>query len=193
MHRGLLIMLLFLAACGREPIPRDLYDASVVPHTPQAIQPVAVTAPTTVPAPDAPLAVPTQVSAVPVGKVGDRLESAGIALVINSVERVTSLGEFQDADPGREYLILDVSLENTDRDEADYSPVYFKVKDTEGYEYNATYNSADTSLKSGTLLRGEQVRGKVAIDIPRGLGGLVASFEPSVLFGGYQVIRVNLF
>jgi hypothetical protein len=70
--------------------------------------------------------------------------------------------------------------------------LYFKVKDADGYEYNATLNSGDNALKSGDLAQGDKVRGIVAFEVPTGAAGLILSYEPLVIAGGYDPIRIAL-
>lgn len=147
--------------------------------------PVAMPLPTEEPA-------PTEAPALTVGAIGDRVVSGGIAMTINSAERVAQIGDFQKADDGNEFVLIDVTLENVDRDEAPYNPLYFKVKDADGYEYSAGITMTDNSLKSGDLAKGEKSRGTVSVEVPTGATGLVVSYEPIVIFGGYEVIRVAL-
>jgi hypothetical protein len=124
--------------------------------------------------------------------VGQRIESAGIALTVNSVEKKGELNQFMKAKPERTYLIADVTLENATRERAPYNPLYFKVKDAEGYEYSGSAIGDDKALKSGELASGERARGTVAFDVPSSAKGLVLSYQPLVILGGYEVLRVEL-
>jgi hypothetical protein len=150
--------------------------ATVVP----TIRPTV--APTTAPSPT--------VAHVPV--IGDRVESAGVAITVNSVKRLATTGPFSKAEAGKEFAVVDVTVENPGRDNAPYNPFYFKVKDAEGFEYNTAFASLDQALKSGELAKGEKARGLIAFQVPVGDKGLVLSYQPIVLFGGYQTIRINL-
>jgi hypothetical protein len=151
-----------------------------VPPTPKPVAPSATPVPPTSPPKPATIA-----------KVGERVESAGIALTVNGVRRADAINQFVKAKPGRTYLIVDVVLETTGREKAPYNPFYFKLKDSEGFEYTAGIGP-DNSLKSGELAQGEKVRGAVAFDVPREAKALVLSYQPIVIFGGYQTLRVQL-
>jgi hypothetical protein len=96
------------------------------------------------------------------------------------------------AKPDRTYAVADVTIENSSRDRAPYNPLYFKAKDDAGYEYSGSAIGTDQSLKSGELTTGEIARGTVAFDIPANAKGLVLSYQPAVILGGYQVLRVEL-
>lgn len=127
------------------------------------------------------------------GKVGDRLEAGGIALTVTDVSKKTKLGDFQQAGENNEYVVVGVKLETTDRDEAPYNPMYFKLRDGSGLEQNAeVVNSLDGSLKSGKLFKGDSVRGTVVFEMPNRSSGLTLSYEPMVLLGGYETLRVDL-
>jgi hypothetical protein len=123
--------------------------------------------------------------------VGERVESAGIAVTVQAVSRTPSLGTLFKAKSGNTYVVLDTTIENTGRDVAPYNPLYFKLKDGAGFEYNSALGG-EQSLKSGELKQGELARGQVAFEVPAGASGLSVSYQPVVIFGGYQVIRIGL-
>lgn len=166
--------------------------SAVIVSATAAAAPPAITSPVSVQKP----AVAAQPTAAPkplaVAKVGDRVESGGIALIVNGVRRAQESGQFMKAKPGRTFIIVDVGLETTGREKAPYNPFYFKVKDADGFEYDGTVFGAENALKSGELAQGEKVRGTVSFDVPSEAKGLVLAYQPIVIFGGYQVIRVQL-
>lgn len=108
------------------------------------------------------------------------------------MSRKKSLGRFETADQGHSYVIVDVLLEATDRNEAPYNPMYFKVKDSDGVEYNSGFTTAKDSLSSGNLYKGDKVRGNVVFEVREKASGLVLTYEPLVIFGGFGPIRVLL-
>jgi hypothetical protein len=167
MARWLFLVMVLLVACGREEIPRDLYDASIVVPTP-----------TYTPSPP------------PLGVVGQRIESEGIALTVLDQLRSAQVSDFQVARVGSEYLIVEVLIETTTRETAPYNPLYFMVKDSSGFEYSGITSSNLSPLKSGDLARGEKARGTVAFEVPIGASGLTLSYDP--LFGRVAPIRVAL-
>lgn len=123
--------------------------------------------------------------------LGERVVSGGVALTIVSAERMGAIDRFLKPGEGMEFVVIEAVVENVDREKAPYNTMYFKVKDQDGYEYNATI-APDPSLKSGDLMQGDKARGKVAFEVKKGAAGLVVSYEPLVLFGGYETIRVAL-
>lgn len=88
--------------------------------------------------------------------------------------------------------MLEVVIENASRDEAPYNPLYFTVKDSDGFEYNTAAVAPDPSLKSVSLARGDRVRGFVAFEVRDTARGFVVTYEPLVILGGYEPIQIEL-
>jgi hypothetical protein len=126
-----------------------------------------------------------------IGKVGDRVESSGIALIVVKVQKLAKAG-LATAKEGNVILDIEVVIENQGKEDVPYNPLYFKVKDSDKYEYDMAFGSLEPSLKSGDLKTGDMARGHVAFEIPVKAIGLIVSYEPMVLFGGYKAIQVNL-
>ena len=117
--------------------------------------------------------------------MGQRILADGIGLTVVSVSKQSGFGPL--------YLILDVILENVSRNEdVPYAPVDLSVEDSEGFQYYATYWVPYTTLESGTLAKGSQARGNVAFEIDSVARGFIATYDPTELPGGYQVIRIDL-
>ena len=180
--------------------PRETASwVAIIPTEPAA--PTSTVAPTAVPEPtapptdvpptDTPVPAPTATSAS-LPTVGQRVEEASVALTVNSVDRADALSTFQKADDGTEYVIVDVLIENPWTDEEPYSPFYFKVKDDTGVESTTELFTGQGALHSGKLTPGDKVKGKVAFKVAKGASGLVMTYEPLVLFGGYKPIRIAL-
>ncbi|MEM3460019.1 MAG: DUF4352 domain-containing protein [Candidatus Micrarchaeaceae archaeon] len=146
--------------------------------------------PTDTPKPtETPRSLPTQ----SVGKVGQRMESAGIAITVNKVSKVKQVSEYIMPEAGKIYLVLDVLIENVSRiEETPYNPLYFMLKDQENFDYDVSLFAPEPSLKAGTLRKGDKARGNVAFEVPINSKGFIVRYEPLVLFGGYQPIRISL-
>jgi hypothetical protein len=142
---------------------------------------------------DQPVAAP-EITQPPAGagKVGDRVEMAGIAVTVNSVEEMKSIGSYTKAKEGNTFIIADVTIENVDRDKAPYNPFYFRLKDNHGFEYSSSFTTPDPSLKSGEQAKGEKARGNISFEVPADATNLVLTYVPEVILGDYQPIRVAL-
>lgn len=152
-------------------------------------QATEVARPSDTPAPtDTPPPPPTQ----NVGVVGERRETGGISLTILSVSKANNIGIWT-PDSGNVFLVIEVIIENVSRDdETPYNPLYFSVKDSEGFEYNTAIAAPDPSLQSGKLSKGDKVRGFVAFEVRSTASGFIVTYKPLVIFGGYEPIRISL-
>lgn len=135
--------------------------------------------------------VPATVPAATVGTVGVPQSSGGLELTATKVE-TAQRGPLGAPKAGNVFVNVLVSIANTERDTAPYNPLYFKVKDSGGFEYTGSLVGPDPSLKSGELAKGERAAGWVTFEVPAEASGLVLSYKPLVLFGGYQPIQVDL-
>lgn len=132
---------------------------------------------------------PTAAAAAP-GKVGDKVQVGGTALTITKAERKAQIGDFQKASAGNTYVIVEVVVENVGTGKESYNPFFFKVKDSEGFEYQGTISTDAQALKSGELAAGEKARGSVVFEIKEASKGLVLTYDNN-LFGG-DPIKVQI-
>ncbi len=89
-------------------------------------------------------------------------------------------------------MVIEVLIENISAEKADYNPFYFKVKDAEGFESNATVNLDPAALKSGNLDKGSKARGGVAFDVAKGSKGFVLSYQSIPMTLSQKSISVAL-
>lgn len=183
--RKIIILTFLLSACSSAAPSQPVSQATSAPA-----KPVEAAKPTSPPA--KPTDAPKPTAAPTIAKVGERAESAGLALTVSKVERKKDLDVISKAKAGNVFVVADVLIENTAKDKAPYNTLYFKVKSGDGYEYNAAITALPNQLKSGDLTTGDKVRGIVAFEVPEGAKGLVVSYEPLVILGGYKPIRVAL-
>ena len=158
---------------------------------PTFIIPTPAASPTPFPLPT-PVPPPTATPTPSIGTVGQTVTAAGIALTINSVKRVAAIGDVQKARAGNTFVLADVTIQNSGSAALPYNPLYFKVMDGDGYEYDETLNPQTNSLKDGSLAPGRKVRGTVAFEVPKDAKGLVVEYKPLGLLSTGQTIRITL-
>lgn len=164
-------------------------DAPTVTPPPATNTPEPGAEPTA--APEATVAAPTEAPAAPsLAAVGQPVDGNGYLLTVNSVERKDALSDFFTAAEGKDFIVVDVTVEAT-QDEVPYNFFYFKLKDSDAFTHDPSIG-ADPDLGSGTLPTGDKARGLVAFEVPEGATGLVLHYEPIVIFGGFEVVRVDL-
>jgi hypothetical protein len=85
---------------------------------------------------------------------------------------------------------LTVKIENTGRTRMPFNPLYFRVKDRDGYEYLPVIGSPETSLQAGSLARGRTVRNIIIFEVPENDLRLLVTYQPTVLFDQYQSFQL---
>lgn len=117
-----------------------------------------------------------------VHREGDRVTGGGVEVTLDGVETATSLGEYE-ADPGNEYVVVDVSVTN-DTGEGRVVPNYpqqVRLKDGDGFNYpiDATAEAAlDPVYPRGRALPdGERHRGQLVYQVPQGTAPLFWTFD----------------
>lgn len=130
-------------------------------------------------------------AAAQIAKVGDRVEQNGTALTVTKVERQAKIGDFQKAKAGNTFVLAEVLIENAGKEKIPYNLFYFKVRDGEGFEENATLYTGGGGFNSGELAAGDKVRGIVAFEVKEAAKGLVLAYQP-ITFGADGPIRVAL-
>ncbi len=137
-----------------------------------------------------PEVLPMEVSSI--GMLGERVEKQGIAITVLSATK-TNTAAFTVPSGGNIYLVIDVVIENVSRDEeTPYNPLYFSVKDGNSYQYQTTLLAPDPSLSAGSLIKGDKVRGFVAFEVRNVSTNYIVTYEPLVILGGYEPIRIDL-
>lgn len=184
---GLVVVCLCLA--GVMLLGGDDDGAPVTVATATTAPPADAQAPPEQVSTDTPAPVATPAPAAMAG-VGDRVDDGKIALTVLDARRESQVSEFVTAADGYVYLVIEALIENVGDDEAPYNPLYFSAKDGDGFEYSPSAFGASPALQSGTLPQGDRARGFVTFEVREGATGLVVTYEPLVLLGGFEPLRV---
>jgi hypothetical protein len=124
--------------------------------------------------------------------IGTPAASAGVVIQANKVTKTGGSNPYWKPKSGNTYLVVDIFVGNGRSEAIPYNPLYFKVRDSQGFEYNAGISTEEPSLKSGELAPKETVRGLVQFEVPADAEGFVMSYKPLVLFSDFQEIKVRL-
>jgi hypothetical protein len=113
------------------------------------------------------------------GKVGDRVESAGVALTVVAVTHEPQYKEVFTPPAGQQFVGVEVLLENTGTTPHKYFSTSFQLKDPQSRTYNGNaLGVADPPLGYGTLVPTEKVRGHLAFVVPKDVTGLTLTYTP---------------
>jgi hypothetical protein len=128
------------------------------------------------------------------GKVGERVESAGLAVTaIGISNQPTGPGKgLVSITPDERYLDIDVVIENSTGRPFKYWPLEFRLKDDGNYDYSQNALRVNpAALQSGTLVQGEKVRGHLEFTVPKTAKGLRLIY-PTADLPGYKPIHIEL-
>jgi len=114
----------------------------------------------------------TQDLAVPVYDVGNTISYQDTRLTVNSIR--TSMGsDYFTPDAGNEFVVLDITVENTGDAELTVSTsLQMALKDDTGRSYDTSFGASSTLdrefSQSSPIQPGSQRRGEIAFEAPRG-------------------------
>lgn len=134
----------------------------------------------------------SQTATVPVGEVvdGDRM-----SMVVRGVTTQNSLGEFQEADSGNTFVIVQLVVKNTtSSDFISFSGfLQTQVKDSENYTYSQSIVGTGRTFQGGQLAPGEVSRGNLVYEVPEDAEGLTLQFDfQAFSFFNFERVTVDL-
>lgn len=121
--------------------------------------------------------------------VGEVVEDDSLAMVVRGVEKTTNIGEFQEADSGNTYVVVEMAVKNKSSSEfVDFNSFWqTRLKDDANHVYDQTIAVTDSSMQSGQLAPGEVSRGDVVYEIPKDASGLSMQFD----FSSFDLFSFN--
>ncbi len=125
-----------------------------------------------------------------IGEVGQRIAAGDIALTIEKTLRAPSIDRYHRAGNGHVFIVTDVLIENTAKQNVSINVLSFGLKDGDGHEFSQTTTSSDAFLSLANLLPGDKLRSKIAFEVQQKPNSYVLTYAPLNLFGDDHPIRV---
>lgn len=112
-------------------------------------------------------------------KTGDVVKLGDRQFTVISVKRQKSIS-YSTAKSGKEYAIVNVTIQNQGKDEVSFNTFDFKIQDVNGAQTSADASSysLEDSLNSGTLAPNGKITGSLAFEVPEGTDAKLL-FQPS--------------
>ena len=146
----------------------------------------------TAPAGAMPATPPPSSPSVTRGKVGQRVESGGLAVTAVAVSDKPRYDVFAPR-PDEKFLDVDVLLECDAPGGVRYFSNEFKLQDDQSRVYNGgALGVGDPQLGFGTLVRGAKARGHVAFTVPKDAKGLTLTYPAPEAPGGPRAVHIDL-
>ncbi|MEK7281760.1 MAG: DUF4352 domain-containing protein [Chloroflexota bacterium] len=179
---------------GPKPTPTPaptpiLAPATTITPTP-TIAPKLTPSPTRVPGPrfvGRPDAQPKDIELL----VGESAVLEGLKVTLTDAERTLSIGQFQRAEGGKEFVIMSLRLENVDTKTHSYNAFYFRIQTAGGQVLDPGFVLVEPSLDSGDLVAGGKVEGKVGFETPREEGHRYILYKPNPFKADRIVIQIQ--
>ena len=127
-------------------------------------------------------------------KLGGVIDGGEMSMVARTVSTAKSLGQFQEADSGHQFVVVRLAVKNTSSAFVDFSSFWqTQLKDGQNHVYDASFGVTDHPFDSGTLAPGEVSRGDVVYEVPTDAGDLTLQFDLSSfdLFS-YNQVTIDL-
>ncbi|NGT03890.1 DUF4352 domain-containing protein [Clostridium perfringens] len=124
-------------------------------------------------------------------KVGDTIQTKDFKITVNKVE-TSEGGEFVKPKDGNEFIKVDITIENTSKEEQNVSSmIMFKVVDKDGRSYNQAIVEDQNGQLDGKVAPGRKMTGEYVVEVPKGDTGLQLEFDSSLLNSGQVIVDLN--
>jgi len=120
--------------------------------------------------------------------VSEAASIAGCNMVVNGVTKSNGT-EYDTPQSGNEYVIVNVTISNSGKENLAYNPFYFKMQNSKGQITDTAFASVnqDTALNSGELAPGGSVTGTVVFEQPVNDAGLILQYQDNVFADGTKL------
>jgi hypothetical protein len=123
-------------------------------------------------------------------KVGQVIQMKDYQLTVNSVKKANAMG-YSTPDKGKEFITVNLTIQNKGEKEVSYNPLDFKIQDSDGNQTSETYVTIENKLHYGSLASGGKVTGAIVFEVPKADTNLKLIYQPNVWLDN-QRITVDL-
>lgn len=126
--------------------------------------------------------------------INDVISIDGQEVSVTSVERNYTPGsEFVKASDGKEYVKVNLQIQNKSNGSKSFNPLDWKIESSDGVidDYmNAALAQADDSLGSGELAANGTKKGSIVFEVPASDAGLKLHFKPDMWSDKEAIIKL---
>lgn len=110
--------------------------------------------------------------------------------VIKVTRNYSSGNEFDKPESGKEFVLVEVKLENNGSSAVSYNTFDFQIQDSNGVLKDETFALAENRLNSGNLAPSGKVTGNLIYQVSAGDAGIKLIFKPS--FWSSKTVTIKL-
>lgn len=115
-------------------------------------------------------------------KISDR------TLTVNSVKKTPGSG-YSKAKTGKEFVLVNVTIQNTGDKEISYNSYDFKLQDSNGAQDTSTFSTiADDTLNSGTLAMNGKISGTITFEKTLKDPDLQLIYQPNMFIADERIV-----
>lgn len=122
---------------------------------------------------------------------GETATVGGVKMTLSNVEYKTNLSDYEKAEDGKTYVVVDATLENTTNKTQAYNSLYFRIQTTGGQVLDSTFATVPNPLKSGDIVAGGKVSGKVVFEVPIEEGHQYVIWKPGAYSADRAIVQVK--
>jgi hypothetical protein len=109
--------------------------------------------------------------------IGERSEYSDVGLSVNSAQQVTQIGDFFKAGSGKQFVVVNVTIQNKRPYQIPYKPYDFTIKDASGATYEAGVTAGPSVLQRSTLDATKDISGNINFEVPTSAQGLTLNYQ----------------
>ena len=118
-------------------------------------------------------------------------ELEGMKLLVTKVESKIRLSEYNEAESGKEFVIVYLSFENVSNETIPYNGFDFRIQTAGGQVLDQSFSSAEDRLGSGDLVSGGKHSGTVTFEVPKEPGYRYILYKPNSFKSDRIVVQIQ--
>ncbi len=115
----------------------------------------------------------------------------GMKMTVNEVTKATSLGEFSNAESGKTFVVITVTVENVSDRAKPYNGFDFRIQTAGGQVLDQAFESQEPRLGSGDIVPGGKVTGKVVFETPVESAPQYIIWKPNPWMSDRAIVQVQ--
>ncbi len=118
-------------------------------------------------------------------------ELEGMKITVTKIERKIRLSKYNEAESGKEFVIVHLSFENVSSETIPYNGFDFRIQTAGGQVLDQSFSSAEDRLGSGDLVSGGKHSGTVTFEVLKEPGHRYLLYKPNSFKSDRIVVQIQ--
>lgn len=123
--------------------------------------------------------------------IGESATVDGVKMTPVSATKKNSLSDYDKAGDGKQFLVVNVQLENTDSKTHSFNPYDFKIQTAGGQVLDNSFHSTTNPLTSGDLVAGGKSSGSIVLEVPVETSHQYLIWKPNAFESDRAIVQVQ--